>query len=53
MLRPLQLVKKLVFDKLAEVKRAVKTSNSRSSAYGGTVESELRGKSKSLAPQQF
>jgi len=39
--------------RVAEVKKVVKTSNSHSSAYGGTVEGELRGKSKSLKPQQL
>ena len=40
---------KLVFDRVAEVKGADKTSNSHSSAYIDTVEGELRRKSKCLA----
>ena len=44
-----QSVKKLVFDRLTEVKEADKTSNSHSSAYTDTVEGELRSKSKCLA----
>ena len=46
-----QAVEKLVFDSLTEVKGAVKTSNSHSSAYMDTVESELRSKSKCIAQQ--
>ena len=44
----LSLSKNKFFDRLAEVKGAVKTSNSHSSAYGDTVECELRSKSKRL-----
>ena len=43
-----QSVKKVFFDRLAEVKEAPKTSNSHSSAYINTVEGELRSKSKRL-----
>ncbi len=49
----LQSVKKHIFDRLAEVKGAVKTSKPISSAYIGTVESGLRSKSKCLAQQGF
>jgi len=42
---------KHIFAKLAEVKGAAETSNSRSLAYSGTVECELRRKSKCLAQQ--
>ena len=48
-----QSVKNLFFDRLAEVKGAVKTSKPISSAYIGTVESGLRSKSKCLAQQGF
>jgi hypothetical protein len=44
---------KQVFDRLSEVNKAFKTSNSRSSAYVDTVEGELRSKSKCLAKQAF
>ena len=43
------LSKNRFFDSLAEVNKAVKTSNSHSSAYVDTVECELRSKSKHLA----
>ena len=46
-----QLVKELVFDKPAEVKKAAKTSRPPSSAYKGTVEGGLCGKSKTLETQ--
>ena len=42
---------KILFDRLAEVKGADKTSNSELSAYMGTVSSELRSKAKCLAKQ--
>ena len=47
------LSKNLFFGRLTEVTKAVKTSNSHSSAYVDTVEGELRSKSKSLAQQVF
>ena len=46
-----QRVKKLVFDTLTDCKEGRKTSNSHSSAYRGTVEGELRSKSKFLRKQ--
>ena len=49
----LSLSKNLFFDRLAEVKGAVKTSKPISLAYIGTVESGLRSKSKCLAQQGF
>ena len=42
---------KIFFDRLAEVNKAGKTSNSHSSAYVDTVEGELHSKSKHLAKQ--
>ena len=50
---PFQSVKKVVFDRLTEVKEAPKTSNSHASAYVDTVAGELRSKSKHLAQQAF
>ena len=44
-----QLVENEFFDKLTEVTKADKTSNSLPSAYIDTVGSELRSKSKHLA----
>jgi hypothetical protein len=49
MLTAFQLVKKLIFDKLAEVKGAPKTSNSNPKCMGILEVFELRRKSKSLA----
>ena len=49
----LSLSKNLFFDRLAEFKKAAKTSKMSSSAYIGTVELILRSKSKSLAVQGF
>ena len=40
--------KKVFFDRLPQVNKAIKTSNSYSSAYVDTVEYELRSKSKSV-----
>ena len=48
-----RLSKNLFFDSLAEVTKAVKTSNSHSSAYIDTVEGELRSKSKPLRSKLF
>ena len=48
-----QSVKKLVFDRLTEVKEAPKTSNLHASAYVDTVAGKLRSKAKALAVQAF
>ena len=48
-----QSVKKLVFDRLAEVKEAPKASNSTPKCMGILERGELRSKSKSLAVQGF
>jgi len=47
------LSKNLFFGRLAEVTKAVKTSNSHPSVYKGTPGCELRSKTKSLAKQAF
>ena len=49
----LSSVKKLVFDRLTEVKGATKTNKPDLSAYIGTVKSGLCSKSKCLAQQAF
>ena len=49
----MQAVKNIFFDSLAAVNKAVKTSNSHSSAYIDTVEGELRSKSKPLRSKLF
>ena len=51
--RPVSLSRNLFFDRLTEVNKAVKTSNSYSSAYVDTVEYELRSKSKPLHSKLF
>ena len=50
---PAQSVKNSFFDRLTEVNKAVKTSNSKPSAYRGTVGFELCSKSKCLAKQEL
>ena len=52
-LQGVQSVKKLVFDRLTEVKEAPKTSNLHASAYVDTVAGKLRSKAKTLAVQAF
>ena len=49
----LQSVKKVLFDRLAEVKEAPKTNKSNPSAYMGTLGFDLCSKSKCLAQQAF
>ena len=49
----MQPVKKLFFDRLAELKGAVETSNANLSAYIGTVRFAVCSKSKHLAQQAF